>query len=340
MIPPTGTPTLSAASTAARAPAAPAGVLDGRYPRRRAGRRARKQAFWFYLIITPWLLGFLCLTLFPTVMGLLMSFSNYDGFNLDTVRWVGLENYSRLFQDAEALQSLKRTAAFMVVAVPGVILIQLILASLLNQPIRARGFFRTVFYLPTLIPLVATAWIWKLAGDSDGLINQAIGFFTGESNVQWLVDHPTDILRLLVFWFWAGTGMVIFLAALQGIPTELREAAMIDGASRSQTMRRVVLPLLTPVIFFQLVMTTYAAFQVYQEPILLNPGIGGLVAPVPPDNRMLVVKAFQEAFVNQRFGYSAALLWMLFVLVILTTLVLFATARYWVYYERPGKARR
>jgi multiple sugar transport system permease protein len=272
-------------------------------------------------------------------MGLLMSFTNYDGFNLDTVRWVGLENYARVFEDAEALNSFKRTAAFLVVAIPGVILIQLALASLLNQPIKGRGLFRTVFYLPTLVPLVATAWIWKMAGDTDGLINQVIGFFTGESTTQWLVEHPTDILRLLVFWFWAGTGMVIFLAALQGIPTELREAAMIDGAGTFQTTRRVVLPLLTPAIFFQLVYTTYNGFQIYQEPILLNPGLSPLVNPVQPDNRMLVVKAFSEAFVNQRFGYSAALLWILFVLVLLTTLVIFATARYWVYYERPGKAR-
>lgn len=340
MIPPTQTPTLPAPSTPARAPVPSAGVLDGRAPRRRAGRRARKQAFWFYLFIAPWLLGFLCLTLFPTVMGLLMSFTNYDGFNLETVSWVGLENYQRALDDPEALHALTRTFAFMVVAVPGVVLIQLVLASLLNQPVKARGFFRTVFYLPTLVPIVATAWIWKIAGSSDGLLNQIVRYFKENADILWLVDHPTDILRLFVFWAWAGTGMVIFLAALQGIPTELREAAMIDGARRLQTARRVVLPLLTPIIFFQLVMTMYASFQILQEPILVNPGIGGLADPLPPDNRFLVVKAFHETFINQRFGYGAALLWILFVVALSATLILFATARYWVYYERPGKAGR
>ena len=340
MIPRTGSPTLPSSSTTARAPAAPVGALDGRVTRRRPGRRARKQAFWFYLFIAPWLLGFLCLTLFPTVVGLLMSFTNYDGFNLETVSWVGLENYRRALDDPEAWHSLTRTFAFMAVAVPGVVLIQFILASFLNQPVRGRGFFRTVFYLPTLVPIVATAWIWKITGSSDGLLNQVARWFKDDANILWLVDHPTDILRLFVFWAWAGTGMVVFLAALQGVPTELREAATIDGASRLQTARRIVLPLLTPAIFFMVVKTLYDSFQIVQEPILVNPGIGGLAAPLPPDNRFLVVKAFQETFVNQRFGYGAALLWILFVVALLTTLILFATARFWVYYERPGKARR
>lgn len=341
MTPPTGTPTLSASSTTARAPAAPVGALDGRVPRRRAGRRARKQAFWFYLFIAPWLLGFLGLTLFPTVMGLLMSFTNYDGFNLETVSWVGLENYQRALEDPEALHALKRTFAFMAVAVPAVVLVQLILASLLNQPVRARGFFRTIFYLPTLVPIVATAWIWKITGSSDGLMNQVARWFNEDANILWLVDHPTDILRMFVIWAWAGFGMVVFLAALQGIPTELREAAMIDGASRLQTARRVVMPLLTPVIFFVLVRTLYDSFQIVQEPLLLNPGIETLASPPPPDNRFLVVKAFQETFINQRFGYGAALLWTLFAVALLTTLILFLSARFWVYYERPGgKAKR
>jgi multiple sugar transport system permease protein len=331
-----------ATSEPVEAPALTAGAVDGRVIHLRPGRRARRQAFYFYLFVSPWLLGFLALTAFPIVLGFLMSFTNYDGFSLDRLEWVGTQNYSRAWEDPDARYAFGRTLAFLVVAVPATVLLQLGLALLLNRAVRGRGLFRTLFYLPTIIPVVASVWMWKVASSPEGLLNGVINLVTGhDPGIHWLVDHPTGVLRLFVIWAWSGTGMLIFLAALQGIPTELREAAAIDGASGLQVARKIVLPLLTPVIFFQLIWTLYLAFQILQEPILLNPGLAGLANPPPHENNLFVVTAFQEAFVGQRFGYSAALLWILFATALLAVLALFATSRYWVYYERaPKKGRR
>jgi multiple sugar transport system permease protein len=330
-----------APSNTVGAPALEPGALDGRVVRPRPGRRARRQAFYFYLFVAPWLLGFVALTAVPIVLGFLMSFTNYDGFSLDRLDWVGTQNYARAWDDPDARYAFGRTIAFLVVAVPATVAVQLVLALLLNRAARGRGLFRTVFYLPTLIPVVASVWMWKAASSPEGLINGVIDLFTGhDPGIHWLVDHPTGVLRVFVIWAWSGFGMLIFLAALQGIPTELREAAAIDGASGLQVARKVTLPLLTPVIFFQLVWTLYLAFQILAEPILLNPGVSGLANPPPRENNFFVVTALQEAFVGQRFGYSAALLWILFATALLAVLALFATSRFWVYYERPAGRRR
>jgi multiple sugar transport system permease protein len=328
-------------SESVEAPALEAGALDGRVIRFRPGRRARRQAFYFYLFVSPWLLGFVALTAFPIVLGFLMSFTNYDGFSLERLEWVGTENYARAWDDPDARYSFGRTLWFLVVAVPAAVLLQLVLALLLNRAVRGRGLYRTLFYLPTIIPVVASVWMWKIASSPEGLINGVIDLFTGhDPGIHWLVDHPTDVLRIFVVWAWSGAGMLIFLAALQGIPTELREAAAIDGASSFQVARKIVLPLLTPVIFFQLVWTLYVGFQILQEAILLNPGLVGLANPPPRENNFFAVTAFQEAFVGQRFGYSAALLWILFATALLAVLALFATSRFWVYYERPPRRGR
>jgi multiple sugar transport system permease protein len=306
---------------------------------RRRSRRQTRQAAYFYLFVTPWMAGFVGLALIPIGLGLAMSFTNYDGYNLDTVRWVGLDNYDRALHDEDAHLALERTLVLLVVAVPGAIALQLGLALLLNGAVRARGLFRTLFYLPSVIPIVAAAWIWKGVGAPDGFLNTAVGT-VADTQVGWLVDRSTQLLSMWLLWAWSGAGMLIFLAALQGIPSELREAAAIDGASRLQILRKVDLPLLTPVIFFQLVMTVFLAFQLFIEPILLAPGLTSLANPPPPENTLFAVDAFQQVFVNQRFGYGAALLWILFAISLLTTIVLFATAKYWVFYDRPDRSRR
>jgi multiple sugar transport system permease protein len=324
-------------TASAEAPAAQAAGAAAR--RRRWSRRQARQAGYFYLFVSPWLLGFVCLSLIPIGLGLTISFSNYDGFNLDTARWVGFDNYVRAWHDPDVRFALGRTFALMAVVVPGSVLLQLTLASLLNEAIRARGLFRTLFYLPSVVPLVAAAWIWKSVGAPDGLLNTVLQTL-GAGPVGWLVDHSTDLLRMWLLWAWSGAGMLIFLAALQGVPRELREAAAIDGAKPLQIMRKIVLPIISPAIFFQLVSTMFVAFQVFAEPILLSPGLTLLSNAPPPENNVFVTNAFQQVFVNQRFGYGAALLWILFAIAVLVTLLLFATARFWVFYERPGRGRK
>lgn len=313
-----------------------------RAPRRQRRPRTRRarQASSFYLFVAPWLLGFIALGVVPIVLGLLMSFTNYDGFNADTVRWVGASNYRRAVHDPGAWSALRRTLVFLIVGVPATVMLQLLLAFLLHQVIRFKGFFRMLFYLPAIVPPVAAAWVWKAVGDQDGLLNHLISLARANTHIAWLVDHPTTVLLMLVAWAWTGGGMLIFLAGLQAIPIELREAAAIDGANRFQIARKIMLPLLTPAIFFQLVMTLFLAFQVLVEPLLLSPGVLGLNNTPPEENNLFVVNAFREVFAGQRFGYGAALLWILFAIAFLTTLVLFASGRFWVYREQPTPERR
>lgn len=298
-------------------------------------RRGFRRALTFYLLISPWLLGFVLLGAIPLVGAFVMSFTNYDGLNLDYVRFVGADNYARALSDPDAQYALGRTVLLMAVVVPVGLVLQLALALMVNQPIRFSNVFRTIFYLPYVIPVVASVWIWKIFVDpTGGLMNALIGVVVPDFHVRWLVEYPTTVLALLTLWGAAGGGMVVFLAGLQGIPAEYREAAMIDGASRAQVTRYITLPLLSPVIFFNLVTGIIVALQILVQPMLLSPGTLGLnPGTVPPrDNYLYVVHAYIEIFTKQLFGYGAAMLWLLFAVVLGLTLLLLKTSRRWVFY--------
>src|SRR5438094_716782 len=270
-------------------------VLPRAWPRTTAWRRRSfRRAVTFYLLISPWLVGFILLGAVPLAGAFVMSFTNYDGLNLDYVRFVGTDNYARAFGDSDAQYALGRTLLLMAVVVPIGLALQLALALMVNQPIRFSNVFRTIFYLPYVIPVVAAVWIWKIFVDpTGGLVNAAAGAVFPEANWRLLVEYPTAVLAVLTIWGAAGGGMVVFLAGLQGIPAEYREAAMIDGASRAQVTRYITLPLLTPVIFFNLVTGIIVALQILVQPMLLSPGILGLnPGTVPPrDNYLYSVHA-------------------------------------------------
>lgn len=297
-------------------------------------RRGLRRATTFYALVSPWFIGFVALTLVPLALAFVISFTNYDGLNLAYLRFVGLENYARALDDPDALYSMQRTLLFMAVVVPVGVVVQLGLAFLVDRPFRLTGFFRTLFYLPHVIPIVAGAWVWKIFTDpTGGLLNALIGVAVPGTNVAWIVEYPTVVLALFTIWAAAGGGMLIFLAGLQGIPHEYREAAMLDGASGWQVARWITLPLLTPVIFFQLVVGIIVTLQILVQPLLLAPG--ALLSPgmVPPrDNYLYVVHAYNRIFANQLFGYGSALLWILFLVVLVLTVLLFRTSRRWVHY--------
>ncbi|OLC53070.1 MAG: hypothetical protein AUH85_15010 [Chloroflexi bacterium 13_1_40CM_4_68_4] len=282
----------------------------------------------FYALISPWLIGFVLLGAIPLALGLLMSFTNYDGLNLDYLQFVGLDNYRRAFSDPDALHSMQRTLVFVGAAVSLGLVVQLGLALLLDQRIRFQGAFRTLFYLPYVIPVVAGAWIWKIFTDPNGgLLNALLGFVWPDISVHWIVQQPTLVLVLFTVWAAAGGGMV------QNIPAQLREAAMIDGAGSAQVLRFITLPLLTPVILFQLIVSMIGALQILMQPLLLAPGLLGPGTLPPRDNYLYVVHAYNQIFVNQLFGYGSALLWLLFLVALGLTLVVFRTSRFWVHYE-------
>jgi multiple sugar transport system permease protein len=281
------------------------------------------------------LLGFIFLSIIPLALGFAISLSNFNGFNLHTsLRYVGASNYTRAIHDPEFWQSLIRTGVFTLIVVPATLAIQLGLALLLNSRVKLVGVWRTLFYVPAIIPIVATAYIWKaLTAQDGGLVNRVVGALGGSSTTDWLVGHPTATLLSLVLWGSAGVGMLIFLAGLQSIPEELYEAARIDGASRFAVFRKVTLPLLTPVIMFQLIFSLIRAAQVVAEPILLSPNTTGGLAASPPDpNRLFNVQALQEIFVYGDYGYGAAMIWIFVLLLLVVTAALFFSGRFWVYY--------
>lgn len=291
----------------------------------------------FYLFVAPWAIGFVVLGFFPLLLGFFVSFTNYNGFNLGHLAFVGLANYVQALTSGAMAHAFGRTLYFTLLHVPLSVVVALGLAVLLNQQVPGRGMFRTLFYLPTIIPIVATVWIWKIFLDQNyGLLNAMLDVVSPGIAVSWLVDYPTYCLIVLTVWAGAGSGMVIFLAGLQGIPTELKEAARMDGAGRWQVFRSVTLPLVTPVIFFQVIMGIIGSLQVLVAPLLLA---GAALSSVPPpQNYFYLVYVYQQVFANVNFGYGIALLWILFAVIVLFSFVVFRTSRYWVYYEGEQEA--
>jgi multiple sugar transport system permease protein len=305
---------------------------------RTSGRRrpwSRYSSRTFYLFISPWLVGFVALTVIPMVYALLVSFTSYDG--ISRWHWVGISNYVELIYDSNTWFSISRTLLYVVLAVPLSIAGGLGLALLVNMRVRFVGFFRTLFYLPTVVPIVAGALTFRLLFDNDnGPIDAFIGLFHGP-DILWLGD-PLAIIPLLLLILWGmGGGMVLSLAGLQGIPQELKEAAKVDGASAWYSLRSVILPLLSPILFFQVVTGVIAALQVLVQPLLLTNSNAGQdssgLAQVPRANYLYMVNVFAQFFQNERFGYGAALLWVLFACILLITILLFRTSALWVYYE-------
>jgi len=305
-------------------------------PRRRASR-GRRETLAFYGFLSPWLIGFVLLTSAPLVLAFAMSLSNLTPVNLHTnLHYVGSANYVRAYHDHEMWYAFERTGILMVTIVPLWLVTQLGLALLLNAGLRFLGLWRTLFYIAVVVPIVAKASIWKAMTDPDGgLLNRIVGALGGSSNTEWLVDHSTATLLMLLVWGSAGLGMLIFLAGLKGIPEELYEVARIDGAGAVKRFFTITLPLLTPVIMFQLVWGLFNAANVVVEPILLSPGLqSGIGSTVPSQNTFVNLYALQRIFGDGDFGYGAAIAWIFVLLLILVTAAVFWSGRFWVFQTR------
>jgi len=299
----------------------------------RRRRWSRYSSRTFYLFVSPWVLGFLLLTVVPLGYAFAMSLTNFDGSS-SLWRWVGFSNYQELLHDSDAWASLLRTVLYTAIVVPLSVAVALGLAVLLNRRLRAVGLLRTVFFLPSVVPVVATAIMWKLIFNRDSGLLNAILERVGIDAVTWLVD-PTAFYALIILTLWGlGAGMVIMLAALQGVPVELEEAALVDGASRWRIFWNVTVPMISPVIFFQVVTGVIMSFQVLVQPLLLaETNSIGAVSTVPPSTHLYMVQVYQEYFANQRFGYGSAMLWVFFLIILIITLLVQRSSRFWVYYE-------
>jgi multiple sugar transport system permease protein len=310
-------------------------------PRRRALFR-RRETLAFYGFLSPWLFGFILLTSVPLVLAFGMSLSNLTTVNLNTnLRYVGADNYVRAYHDHEMWYSLQRTGILMATVVPLWIVTQLGLALILNAGIKFLGLWRTLFYVAVVVPVVAKAFIWKAVFAQDGgLVNRVLGAFGGNSNVDWVLDHPTAMLVMLLVWGYAGIGMLIFLAGLKGIPEELYEVARIDGAGAVRRFLTITLPLLTPVILFQLVYGLFLSANIFVEPVLISPGlVQGIGSTVPTQNLTVNLYALQRIFGDGDFGYGAAIAWIFVLLLLVVTALVFVSGRFWVFYGKEQHGR-
>jgi multiple sugar transport system permease protein len=294
----------------------------------------------FYLFVAPWLAGFALLTAAPMVYGLLVSFTNFDGSS-PRWKWVGFKNYLELLGDGDAWTALLRTLAFTAVVVPLSVGGSLFLASLINRRLRAVGLWRTIFFLPSVVPVVAMAIMWKLVFNRDsGILNAALGL-VGIAPIAWLSDS-TALYALTILMLWGvGGGMIIMLAALQGVPVELEEAAKVDGASRWTIFRHVTVPMISPVVFFAVITGVIGSLQILVQPLLLTNASGiSSAGSVPESNRLYMVQVYQEFFLSNRFGYGSAMLWVFFLIVLALTMVILRSSRSFVYYEVDADAEK
>ncbi|MFE2963773.1 carbohydrate ABC transporter permease [Streptomyces sp. NPDC059340] len=293
----------------------------------------------FYMFASPWIIGFLLLTVFPMAYALWLSFTTFDGISPNW-RYVGLGNYRELFSDSQTWDALRRTGLYAVTSVPLSIIAGLGLAVLVNRPIRARGLFRTLLYLPAVVPPVGAALAFKqLFDQNSGAANGVLNIF-GINALGWLADPYARYVLLMAVLWGAGNIMIISLAGLQDIPRELREAARIDGASAWRSFRSITVPLLSPVLLFQTVTGVIASVQTIL-PLLLSPDatLGGATA-IPQSNYQYMMHVFVEYFGFGRYGYASALLWVLFVLILIATGLIFKFTSGVVFYNVDPEAQK
>lgn len=297
---------------------------------KRAQREARRHLRNGLLFASPWILGFLVFTLYPLLASLYYSFTSYSG--LSEPRWVGLENYRFMFREDEVFwKSLGNTFYMVVVGLPAGLVASLGLALLLNQKVRGISIYRTIYYLPSLVPAVASAilWMW-LFNPEIGLINTVLGGL-GVTGPAWLGDPAWAKNALVLMGVWgAGGGVIIYLAGLQDVPTALYEAADLDGAGAWTKLIHVTLPMISPIIFFNLIMGVIGMFQYFTQAYVMTQG-------GPQDSTLFyALHLFNKAFLEWKMGYASAMAWVLFAITLVCSLVVMRTSARWVYYGDSG----
>lgn len=283
-----------------------------------------------YLFLTPWLIGLFCFTLGPIVYSFYLSFTRFD--LLTAPDWVGLENYRRILtEDPKFLASMRVTFLYVLFSVPLKLAFALAVAMLLNKGIKGLTLYRALFYLPSLLGAsVAIAILWRAIFSADGLINQLLWSLFGINGPSWITNPKYALWTLVALGVWQfGSPMIIFLAGLRQIPQDMYEAASLDGASAWRQFWKITLPLLTPIVFFNVIIQTIEAFKSFTPAFIISGGMGG------PVNSTLfyALYLYQEAFSFFRMGYASALAWILLVIISVFTAISFLSSRYWVHYD-------
>jgi pectin-derived oligosaccharide transport system permease protein len=308
------------------APARPPQPLSTQRARRRASRR-RRDSRAAYLFLAPWMVGMVAITIGPILASLYLSFTNYS--LIRAPKWIGVDNYVRMFRDERLLNSIGVTFRYVFVSVPLQLALALALAMLLNRGLRGLAFYRSVYYLPSLLAgSVSIAILWRQMFGTEGLVNDVLAL-VGIRGLGW-ISHPDwalDTLIVLNVWTF-GAPMVIFLAGLRQIPVMYYEAATVDGAGRWAKFWHVTVPLLTPIIFFNLVLQLIDAFQNFTQAFVVSGGTGG-----PSDETLFyTLYLYERGFGSFQMGYASALAWVLLLIIAALTGLNFLLAKRWVFY--------
>ncbi|MFM7677602.1 MAG: carbohydrate ABC transporter permease [Roseiflexaceae bacterium] len=294
--------------------------------------RQRRETIDAYVFMSPVIIGLLVFTIGPIIVSLLLSFTKYN--LLSDPKWIGFDNYIKMYGEDLFWKSLSVSAVYSVVSVPVGLVVALFLAMLLNRKMRGVYFFRSIYYLPTVISGVGVAMLWRwIFNGQYGVLNTLLRT-VGIKGPNWLLDENYALVALIITSIWGvGGTMLIFLAGLQGIPSELLEAAEIDGAGRWAQFRYITLPMISHVTFFNLVLGIIGALQVFTDAFVITNG--------GPNNATLFIAVYlyRHAFMYLNFGYAAALAWVLFMIVMLLTLMVFRSSPLWVFYERDRQGR-
>lgn len=287
-----------------------------------------------YVFTSPFIAGFLIFTLFPILASLYYSFTDYNLF--ESPRWIGTSNYEKLFlEDDKIIKSLQVTFTYVLGSVPLRLIFALFVAMMLNAAARGIGLYRSAYYLPSLIGgSVAISIMWTQIFGDQGLFNSFLSIFGIESSKSWIGNPSTALWTLVTLSVWQfGSSMLIFLAGLKNIPKSYYEAASVDGANALYRFFKITIPLLSPIILFNLIMQTISGFMTFTPAYIISRGEGG-----PLDNTLLYsLYLYRRAFSFYEMGYASAMAWVMLIIVGLITLLLFKTSGKWVHYETKGE---
>lgn len=294
--------------------------------RRRIGKLALQEYIAGYVFALPWFIGFIAFVAGPLIYSLWLSLTRYEVLTPPT--FIGLSNYRDLLSDELFWKSLSNTLYMVIVGVPAEILIALAIALLLNNDVKGIAWYRAIYYLPAIVPVVASSVLWMWIFNANyGFLNTVLGSL-GLGKPNWLMDPRLSKVAIIIMNTWAaGANMIIFLAGLKGIPEQLYEAARIDGANWWQCFWKITLPLLSPTTFFMVIMGIIGAFQIFTQAYIMTEG-------GPLDSTLFYVYyLFNNAFAYFKMGYASAMAWILFIIILIITLLQWRLAPRWVHYE-------
>lgn len=304
-------------------------------------RKTNKETKWFWFFISPWVIGFCIFTALPMLASFYYSFTDWDMFQ--TGKFVGLKNYIKLFSEDTFWKALYNTFYYAIIYVILSTILSIFVAVLLNYPLKGRRVFRTIFYIPTLVPVVVTALLFFRVLAPEGPVNSFLGLF-GIEGPTWFLSAAWSKPALILMSLWGlGTAFILLLSGLQGVPAELYESARLDGAGAWAELRYITVPMLSPVIFYNVVMGIISSLQVFTQVYVIGtnslmPG-GSTGSGGGPENSLLSIVQFLyiKGFRDYKMGYASAVAWVLLFIILLFTMLIFKSSALWTYYEEERK---